>query len=469
MSEPAPPVVAPGVDVCGYRLIRRTGESTWLAGRPPPAAGAAGGIALVTITTENDRLRGRVDAHHRVRSPHVLDLIDTATTADGRVVLVTEPTDWSLATLLASRGTLAPGEAVTILGPLVAGLASIHKAGLVLGGVSAAMVQFTRDGRPVIGSLEQARDDPIHRPLPDGGTALSVGVVADFRAWGVLAREIAAVVAGDSASEALGGIASWLDSVLNDGTDLDMLAVQLECRIFAVTPALPVVLVADRSSRGPADTRRPDHVEHGNPLAALQRALLALPAVDTLTGLGGWFRRAIRGRTLATCVGILVMVVIVSAGLIALPPGSGAADAGLVPDAVPASAHAVSTHDPVSQGDSAAVSADDPVGATMALLTIRATCVAYASTTTRTEDCVGGYAEAGSALDEADRYALATDTADGMLLTHEESRYSVELVQAHGDAVLLRAVPANAERQPVLVLVVKTDTGWRLRDLFEPG
>jgi hypothetical protein len=44
----------------------------------------------------------------------------------------------------------------------------------------------------------------------------------------------------------------------------------------------------------------------------------------------------------------------------------------------------------------------------------------------------------------------------------------VQLLQNYGDVALMRAATGNEERQPVLVLAVRTDTGWRLRDLFEP-
>jgi len=63
----------------------------------------------------------------------------------------------SLATLLARRGSLEPGEVVTIGAPLAQALAAAHSRGLVHGDVSPANVLFTADGMPLLSDLGLAR------------------------------------------------------------------------------------------------------------------------------------------------------------------------------------------------------------------------------------------------------------------------------------------------------------------------
>jgi hypothetical protein len=63
----------------------------------------------------------------------------------------------SLAALLTRRGTLDPGEVVTVAGPLAQALAAAHARGLVHGDVSPANVLFTAAGMPLLSDLGIAR------------------------------------------------------------------------------------------------------------------------------------------------------------------------------------------------------------------------------------------------------------------------------------------------------------------------
>jgi hypothetical protein len=63
----------------------------------------------------------------------------------------------SLATLLARRGRLRPGEVVTTLAPVAAALAQAHERGIVHGDLSPGNVVFTAEGRPVLTDLGTAR------------------------------------------------------------------------------------------------------------------------------------------------------------------------------------------------------------------------------------------------------------------------------------------------------------------------
>ena len=58
-----------------------------------------------------------------------------------------------LSDLLDRRGPLTAGETLTVLRPLAAALAAIHRHGLVHGNLSAAVVWFDDSGRPLLGGL----------------------------------------------------------------------------------------------------------------------------------------------------------------------------------------------------------------------------------------------------------------------------------------------------------------------------
>ena len=75
----------------------------------------------------------------------------------GEVLVLDHAAGGSLSALLARRGTLEPGEVVTIAAPLAAGLASAHAVGLVHGDVSASNVLFTAEGMPLLTDLGVAR------------------------------------------------------------------------------------------------------------------------------------------------------------------------------------------------------------------------------------------------------------------------------------------------------------------------
>jgi hypothetical protein len=63
----------------------------------------------------------------------------------------------SLASLLARRGRLRPGEVVTTVAPVAAALAQAHDRGVVHGDLSPGNVVFTAEGRPVLTDLGTAR------------------------------------------------------------------------------------------------------------------------------------------------------------------------------------------------------------------------------------------------------------------------------------------------------------------------
>src|SRR5690606_12513162 len=74
---------------------------------------------------------GEINALSRLRSPHIVGLVDLATGPRDRPCLVLQRLGaGGLSTLLAGGRTLQLGEAVTILAPVVAAVAAMHREGV---------------------------------------------------------------------------------------------------------------------------------------------------------------------------------------------------------------------------------------------------------------------------------------------------------------------------------------------------
>ncbi|GAA1261422.1 protein kinase domain-containing protein [Oryzihumus leptocrescens] len=132
----------------------------------------------------------------RTAGEHVVRLHDAVPLADGGLALVLDLADGgSLARVVAGRGHLSAGEAVTVLTPLAGALAQLHEAGVVHADVSPANVLFTREGKPMLADLGVARlagEDPGFRHGTPGYVApevvdgASATPAADVHALGAL-------------------------------------------------------------------------------------------------------------------------------------------------------------------------------------------------------------------------------------------------------------------------------------------
>jgi hypothetical protein len=89
--------------------------------------------------------------------PHLIRLREVVRCPGALALVLDLAGGGSLAALLAARGRLTPGEAVTALAPVAAALAYAHNAGVVHGDVSAANVLFTAIGLPLLADLGVAR------------------------------------------------------------------------------------------------------------------------------------------------------------------------------------------------------------------------------------------------------------------------------------------------------------------------
>ena len=167
--------------------------------REPPKSDRVAAIKVFRPHTPEASIDSEIGALARTSSRHLLELRDIATGADGRPCLILPRLgSGTLARLLALRGTIRPGEAVTLLVPLVEAVRELHRVGVAHGAVRTSSVLFDDHGAPVLArfggasllgeftvgddarSLTAAQLDEEPRVLDDRrGLAVLVGAVLD--------------------------------------------------------------------------------------------------------------------------------------------------------------------------------------------------------------------------------------------------------------------------------------------------
>ena len=132
-----------------------------------------------------DRFRREAQAAARLRHPGVVTIHDWGFDDDTPYLVMEVIEGPSLRTALTRRGRLAPGEALAVLAPAVAGLAAAHRAGIVHRDVTPGNVLLGRDG------ASKMADFGLARPMAscDGDGARRGGRLAPLpltggRTWG---------------------------------------------------------------------------------------------------------------------------------------------------------------------------------------------------------------------------------------------------------------------------------------------
>ncbi len=444
-----------------------------------------------------------------VVSEHVVALRDVATLADGSLCVVQSlGSRGTAAALLARRGSLTPGETVTLVVSVLRGLGDLHEAGFAHGSVDLTHVVIDATGRPMLGGLGSSR------LLVGGGGTADVGHGDPLQQD--LTRVSRIVRALRDPADARGAVsdAGWeawlelLDSVIHGESDLT--AHDLADRLLGVADAAPLAdadgrdhvdgvdldvrdadpaSIADRARGvgGSGAPARRDARTHGTG-AHRHRAVRESPsrtAAVRLLGLRRTMRRelgAVRPRVWAAGATALLLL---AGGAVVLPLLTDAAhgegtDTTRQPSATatpsdPASA-AVATTSPsvtpdTTDADPAAVSASDPDAAAPALLRMRAVCLRRADLA-----CVSTVDEAGSALEDADRTTIAAGDRghldDGALhatdlLAPARRMGDGALVELHPDPAAAGDGTGDPARRTASLLLVRGEAGWRIRDLMD--
>jgi len=473
--------------VAGYRLVRKLGEgdraevflavplkeegdgSDRVTGNPQVA------IKIGRPGLPSASLLAEADALTRARHPHLLRLIDVAgdtgdetpagrylsTTAVAPCLVIERLPRGTLAHLLADRRSIGGGEAVTILVPIIEAIAALHAAGAAHGRIGPAAIQFRDSGAPVLcrfgaaslfaPGLPPVALDDVAAVAHDRVDLVNVVTLVLGR---VESAEGIALVGQVSAEFSGGGGRGALDSA-GMRTLVD--------RIFALAPAEPIDFRSTVTSLEAGPTRyshqQLDRVSGAlSPLATNARAA----AADRIRRLV----RRVRPRVLVT--GTIVAAAMVAV-LLSLPSGKDAVDPGASTPSV--SVRSSPPRDPVppiSDTQRAIVSGDDPRAALVVLLALREVCVSQLS-----ESCFVDVDQRGSGAMDADTAAvreLQAGTATPRPIG-DVTADAVRLVQRLGDSALLSVgtttATASSHSKPVPILIMRTETGWRIRDYLE--
>lgn len=506
--EPLLDLHDPLTQVAGRRVVRRLGTGRrWSAFTTVLAGDAStpGGSPAVRPTLSPDAvlLRARADAAERglwrraailsrLDHPHILRLLDVAEDVGGSPCLLVERlSGGTLAELLRRRESIAPGEAVTILAPLVDAVRAAHLADIRHGAISPSSVSLADDGRPVLtGWCEAAAIETDQRQR---GRALQPdpAFAAD---WVALGRLIDGVLRASSSGEAP-SVSDWITDSVSVLADHE-LANRLQQRIHAVARPLPVLLdratdtaesAADMIRAGaglpvesaPTTRRASNPDRRRRPPGA---RLLVRPSgrrAKTSTSSDGSTTPA-RPRSAASrrprlLLGAVAAAATLATGAMLLLPSADEGVASEPVDAVESSPAAPGTTaraesrpaEAAEQAVEQPLEPDidlDPVGATAGLLAAREACRGGKAAPA----CVLDYAEHGSPFHEQELSGEPLGPLDVA---------EPVLVDRQGDAAVLRSGlgtgavddPADERRQPVTLLVVRGETGWRLRDVFTAG
>lgn len=443
----------------GYRLVRLLGageRAEVFLGVPAHEPGEPVALKVPLPGTTEPSVLVEAEALDRARGDHVVALLDLASGPLGPPVLVLERlTGPSLAHVLAERGVLGPGEAITVLVPVHAALTRAHAHGVAHGRVGADAVLFAAGGMPVLARFGAAQLGEPGRP--EAALEADPAVDADRTAF----RTLAAMLLGEH------------------GVDLESTEwSELPARLFAIAPAAPVDLsgrAGERSVLVPRPVvRAGSGASDASESAASDPAARRHPVVEALVGrvppswrprLEAVFGslRGVRRRTWILAVAALAALVTT---LVLLSDSDPTADAGSSsPDTGAADTRAADTPTtapgepvPAASPSSSALSGDDPLVALVALLTRREACLADRSIL-----CLDGVAQPGSAA-LADDQDLVRALQQGAETPEPFTVAVADLVleERLGDSALV-AIIDPADSEPASVLLMKGEAGWLIR------
>ncbi|MFF2369263.1 hypothetical protein [Agromyces sp. NPDC058110] len=534
-----PPLATAGAGVAGYRIVRRIGAGeraeVFLAtarraepptdargsagpadGRTPPAPPAESPLVVLRIYRErvDDRsIALELDAMHVAGDAGMPALLDVAMTGEGaRVAVVERIGGVGVAQLIRER-SLEPGEAVTLVAPVVAGVSRLAAAGFVHTRLSPGDVQLDSIGRPRLLGLGALRrlptDDPgaAHALRRESLTVLTEyveQVAAAVRPSGVFDGPIALARAALEARPFVPFEAELERAVFGAASPAPVSGLpparepRLPARVLAPITAEPV---AHQAAHPDARPRRRSGVVGGLlELAELPPPVLGQLAesadVDRLGAMGrrasAWFSGRRRPLVVAALIGSAALVLLLTAVPSADGAGVGSTGGAGVPDAASvgsapdegdtddasqsahgssedssheADAKAAPDGDGNGDGDGAdgapgGAGPDDAVAAARELLLAREACFADLDPA-----CLASYVQAGSPLADADweRVLAARDGGAG-IRPLDVGR--IELVTEMGAAVLVRVAGLD-DAEPASLLMVRNEAGWRLREIFD--
>ncbi|MER1997604.1 MAG: serine/threonine-protein kinase [Arthrobacter sp.] len=275
-GPPQPPVLPEDQWLVDRCLGAGGSSSVWLVEQRAGGGRYALKMPLARTTpAEEFEVRRELAIASRYQHENLLGVEGVLATAQGPGLLLEYAPGGSLEQLLAARGTLGPGEVVTVLVAVGRALACLHAEGTVHGGVAPGNVLFTAEGKPLLAGFGAAkpvqgfadREDGSPDSAPSEGAAPhaeGTGPAADVYAlgalgWFMLTGRTLLPGLRPPLSVLLPGLPSALrdlvDSALGENPGLRPEAGNFAARVLRACPAEPVGLLPEKRSADRAELR----------------------------------------------------------------------------------------------------------------------------------------------------------------------------------------------------------------------
>ncbi|MFI5708529.1 protein kinase [Kribbella sp. NPDC051620] len=141
-------------DISGYSLRRGLGSGSagtvWLLRDLATGRHAVLKRIPKTAVLAPNEFIGDLDLVRTIDHPHIARLLEVRQSDREWLLFSQYVAAGTLTSLLERRGTLSPGELVTLISPLAQGLSALHQSGLTHGHLDLNDIMFDADGRPVI-------------------------------------------------------------------------------------------------------------------------------------------------------------------------------------------------------------------------------------------------------------------------------------------------------------------------------
>ena len=513
--------------VGGYRLVRKLGAGEraeihlgHAGSSQPPTGDRVAAIKIFRPSTDDASVDREIEALARASSRHLLELKDLATGRDGRPCLILPRLgSGNLGRLLAVRVDLEAGEVVSLLVPLVEAVRDLHRVGVAHGAVTPASVLFDDGGAPVlarfggaslIGDFPQTDDgqsltgallDEEQHAIDDrAGLRDLVGTVLDRLRGGANPRSLATLRDCVDGSPPTDRELARLIDLLFDlapalpirfdhhatreesesqsfnrvdwhpnsaGEELEQNAVAQPGALPTVgrsaiaAPLFPVPLLPVPSLPVPLQAQSMVMSDrHDHPLAKLgSRIVAVLAPVRTPVWIAG-------GAGLGALVVALMVIPAAHLETATEPFASATPSVTRIAKASDGAVDIVPSKQTATDPEAAsAIEGEDPLAAARALLAARTECFIALSLT-----CFTTVDQAGSAVIDADR-DLVRRLKKGVPLPAEATLdgFTPRLIQQLGDSAIIQLVAADGSaitrKNPAPLLLVRNETGWRIRDL----
>ena len=501
LATEAPITATAEGSLAGYRLLRRiaNGEraDVYLAtvDRPDPADADVAALVAVRVyasSAPGESIATEIEAMTADTSGALPELYDVATLDDGRCCLAVERLPGPTLAGLIIRRTLDPGEAVTILAPVVVAVAELAECGFVHTRLSARDVILDATGRPRVIGLGALRRIPAQAQQGERTDLVRSGheVLADLieevmratRPSGVFDGALEIIRSGLATRPFVACERQVERALFDAATPTPITGAAVRPRSTALPGRMTTpVLETDPTPVGDETRRR----RRGALSALAQIAQLPLPvpsaeriadAADrdpAATFVGRLGRRMASRRRVLVVGGLLGGAALVLM-LTLVPPASTGHGSAAEADPTPELTDPVASRaaDPPARtpqtGSGSTPQSDatepdlDVVNATAQLLELRASCFA-----TLDQACLAQVAQPDSAIERADLDLLAQARSGVAVPVDEFALDSVMVTAEMGSAVLLAVPYVDAQREPASLLVMRGEAGWRLRELFD--